>query len=1406
MIYNIVQDDDGFLWIATWNGLEKFDGYSFRNFKTHPTDSLRLLYNRLPSISTGPENGLWCQTYDMQIYVFDTHEERFIDPFSFHPTVRRCEEFSWCFNLPGGVIWLLGRDGSLWRLDGKRYREQGAVRYFPATRAERGENVFGIYPDGAGGEWILTNHGYWVYGKDEIHGLREFRRATTLQGGLLLADADGQLAIYDAATGRISDISTDSRKVNTKSIMHTLSDGRVVLVSERKISLFNPADRTIGEIDLDFSGEIMTCREQHHPDGGKTLWALTDRSDVLRIDLTSASGRNMTKPYNAGAASLGMSFIHCDKHNDIWIYPPDGHMCLYNEATGELERAYCHTERGNEPVPDFTSYIVDTQGNMWGAHTHGIQLMTFPLSHNSILNDDGIECRGMMIDSSNRLWTSFKNSMIKIYDSNYDYLGNLTQQGRIVNDRNARFGATMYDIKEDSKGRIWLGSRSHGLYLATPLPGGSAYSIRHFTPAKDDPNSISSEAIFNICEDSKGRIWIGTYGGGLNLVEEDMDGRISFRNYANSGLPTYPGRSCSKVRFITCTSRGIMMIATTDGLLTFDGNFDSPSDIRFYHNRCDIHRDSTLSGSDVAHIFEDSRHDVYLAILSGGICRLCSSDLLSEHLTFSYINRRNGLPSDMVYSINEDSRGQLWLAIDDAICRYDSGTGDIETFGRYDFHRTLPVGEVPFVIDSAGIASFGLANSVMQVDLMALSKNDYAPNLVFREAKIYTEGHGEENITIYDKDLLSLAPHQRNLSISFVALDYMNSANISYAYRLRGFNDHWIDNGHNRTASFYALPAGDYVLEVKSTNCEGVWNDRIFSLPIHIEPTFIETVWAKILYVIAFLMIALTVWYVSVYIFRLQRRIDIEQELTSMKLKFFTDVSHELRTPLTLIVNPIDEVIGDRSLSTRSREYMAMAKSNTDRMLRLINQFLDIRKIQNSKMKVYLEQTDAIGLLRKICHDFKGLAEQKRINFSFDCDIPRLVIYTDVDKLEKIVFNLLSNAFKYTPDGMSVTLSAHAEGNMLHVTVIDEGSGMEEWQMASLFKRFETLGRKKHVPSSGIGLSLVKELTDILHGHISVSGAKGVGSRFEVSIPGDYATFSHDTNAELILKDSDTMTASHDAEASDAPDIPGGERLTVLVVEDNSELRRMLVSMLNGLYNVVEACDGKDALDKLAPSNPDIIISDIMMPNVDGLELLAAVRENREWSHIPFVLLTAKSSVSERIEGLEYGADDYITKPFNASYLKARLRSIIGQRSRLFEYFMSRISDKTGPEETASAPTGSLPSLSGYDSEFVDRLSAFIEREYHRPDLTIDEMTSAMNLGRTVFNRKVKSLFHSTPIELLTTVRLRKACGFLSDSAGMTVSEITYRCGFSSPQYFNRVFKSRYGSTPLEWRKNRNNT
>ena len=816
-----------------------------------------------------------------------------------------------------------------------------------------------------------------------------------------------------------------------------------------------------------------------------------------------------------------------------------------------------------------------------------------------------------------------------------------------------------------------------------------------------------------------------------------------------------------------------------------------PEAIRFYHNICE-ERYSSLSNNDVLNITQTRRGKLIVTTQSGGINILEGHGDLSEKLIFEHYNATIGQVSDLTLSTIEDKEGNIWVVSENKISKYDA---EMNLLG--ELSDQILMAETKPVLLSSGKLFLGSLYGALCITPDELHKSDFVPPIVFSHLDIYLNNTSRRQDIYNHREVQYLQADERNFIITFAALDYVNSPAIKYAYRIKGLNDQWIDLGNNRSASLVNIPAGDYLFQVKSTNADGVWVDNVTSLSIHIAPVFGETVWAILLYTIIAVGIMLVVVYIVIRITNLQRRVDFEQQISNLKLRFFTDISHELRTPLTLITSPIDEVISNEKLSDVGMENMQVAKRNADRMLRLINQILDFRKIQNDKMKVLVEQVDVIPLILKIYGNFVPMAHTHRIDFRLICPLDTFVMYTDVDKLEKILFNLLSNAFKYTPDEKSIFLSVTCEKQILCLQVKDEGRGINAQKLNRLFTRFDTLDEADPNMSTGIGLSLVKELLNLLHGTVRVDSKLGEGSSFFVRLPGSRDTFDADANAEFILadgEDSGSETVVPDNFIEEEED----KETRILIIEDNEELRHFICGVLAREYVVFEAGNGRQGLEMTLSELPDIVISDIMMPEMDGIEYLKQVKGNSDICHIPIILLSAKSSLNDQIQGLEYGADEYITKPFSSAYLKARVDSLLKQRQMLYDYYTSKMrEEKDASLMEQLAP--STPQVTHFDDDFIRNILQSVEENIQNSEFRIDDLAEAMSMSRTVFYRKVKSLMGVSPVDFVKTMRIKRAVQLLEQDE-LTVSEVGYMSGFTTPQYFSRVFKEAMGCTPKEYK------
>lgn len=614
-------------------------------------------------------------------------------------------------------------------------------------------------------------------------------------------------------------------------------------------------------------------------------------------------------------------------------------------------------------------------------------------------------------------------------------------------------------------------------------------------------------------------------------------------------------------------------------------------------------------------------------------------------------------------------------------------------------------------------------------------------------------------------------------------------------------------------------------------------NERI--LNITILPSFWETPLAYVLYVCFVLLIIFVAVYILFTIYRLKHEVSVEQQISDIKLRFFTNISHELRTPLTLIAGPVEQVLKNDKLPADAREQLVVVERNTNRMLRLVNQILDFRKIQNKKMKMQVQQLNVVAFVRKIMDNFESVAEEHNIDFLFQTEKEALNLWVDADKFEKIVFNLLSNAFKYTPNGKMITVFIREDEGTVSVGVQDQGIGIAENKRKSLFVRFENLVDKNifNQASSGIGLSLVKELVEMHKATISVDSRLGEGSCFKVDFLKGKEHYN--SSVEFILEDSaaplsmerivDIANSSLQTEAAiaDAPDLEvsaakeeaeeSSSKELMLLVEDNQELRSFLRSIFASTYRVVEASDGMEGWSKALKYLPDIIISDVMMPEKDGIEMTRELRADMTTSHIPIILLTAKTTIESKLEGLEYGADDYITKPFSATYLQARVENLLMQRKKLQNFYRDSLTHVTVSEtpvaqgetlaghasaepDSVAAEEPVMPEMSPNDRKFMDKLVDLMEQNMDNGELVVDDLVRELAVSRSVFFKKLKTLTGLAPIEFIKEMRIKRAAQLI-ETGEFNMTQISYMVGINDPRYFSKCFKAQVGMTPTEYRE-----
>ena len=1410
-VSDIVQDSKGFIWFSTWNGLNRYDGYTFKNYKAYPGDGCTLTSNRILRIVPDQQNNIWCQTYDARVYLFESHQEKFID--ILQPFEQKSGEtyiVRKIYALSKGVSWIVCDHGAF-RVDERKLEneDEGAITpYTPEIGNLPGRKISRIEQDADGDEWIFTDKSVCIVGQKTISDKTHFTSFCENNEKMYLISSK-RLAIYNQQNKQVQyeEIPLNYSRLNC---MLSLGKDTIGIGTNNGIILFFAKSKQFRNVEMHFN--VMRLFEDSHNE----LWLFSkEQRGIVRYDpLANEQQHYETPTQNMPKAELrSRDVIFEDSQGTLWVVPHLGCLSYYDREDKELKPYYTdYSKPESKFTPVILNFYVDNQKNFWYANNFWMDKISFfPNASQLTTFDSGHETRAIMVDKQQNLWVANKKGVIRIFNPDKTLKGYLTPEG-IISPKAISFSRNIYCFTEDEQGNIWMGSKWDGIIRLSPKRDGS-FQIRNYVHKEEDPYSLSNNSVYCIYQDTKKRMWIATHGGGINLLQETANGKIRFLHNGNL-LKGYSKDKFNKVRVIKEVNNALL-VGTTEGLITFSCNFERPEDIKFYDNVRIPDLASSLSSNDVIYIYTDSHKNSYVLTFTGGINQIISDNLLTDHIQFKTYTKRNGLVSDLVLSMIEDQQRNLWVISENTLAKFDPENGTFEHYNEKHLQKEIYFSEAsPAILQNQLI--LGTDAGILKINPTAFSKSSYTPPIVFTSLKIQGV---QQQLDLDDLEELKLKPDERNVSFLFAALDYINPTSISYAYRLKGLEEKWNEVENSRTASYINLPPGNYELQIRSTNSDGVWTDNIRKLSVNVTPTFWETSWAILFYIISFILFTSTIVYIILYIYKLRHQIYMEQQLANVKLRFFTDISHELRTPLTLITSPVGEVLEHESLTPSARKLLTVVHNNTERMLRLVNQILDFRKIENKKMKLLLEKTDIVELLQKVMDNFRLIAEEKNINFRLQTDKESIHCWIDQDKVEKIIFNLLSNAFKYTPANKSITVYAHTTKDKVVISVADEGIGIDPKKQQTLFQRFETLVNNNILqPSSGIGLSLVKELIELHQGNIQVNTETGIGSEFIVTLPLDQKVYEGKENAEFILSDIPSTHNQKDSKHKaifpipekknilqeniaycDVDDKTDEEFISVLIIEDNTELRSFLNDILSGTYKVIEATNGQEGLEQALQYIPDFIISDVMMPVMDGLDMVKAIKEQRDICHIPIILLSAKSSLDDRISGLEHGIDDYITKPFSSTYLKIRIKYLLQQRKQLQELYLkqwSKTLKKTPVPIADIEPTP--PQITSFDEEFMKRVMEIMNNQMDNSDFIIDEFAKKLGMGRTVFYQKLKSLTGLSPIDFVREMRIKRAKQ-LAESGEYNVSTIAYMTGFNDPKYFSKCFKKRYGVSPSEF-------
>lgn len=933
----------------------------------------------------------------------------------------------------------------------------------------------------------------------------------------------------------------------------------------------------------------------------------------------------------------------------------------------------------------------------------------------------------------------------------------------------------VWSLLRDKKGRIWVGTWDNGIIVYDPETGEKI----NFRNDPDNPHSLGNNHVFGILEDSRGTIWVACLGGGLNRYNPE---KKNFKRYQFGN----PVNSISNDWVITLleSSHDELWISTTRGLNVLNlqtGRFHT-----FWH---DQNNPASISSDNAICLFEDSEKNIWIGTKNG------LNLFVRKDSSFIRYGMDERLPDNTINAIQEDASGNLWISSKKGLSKIVNATScpqkpTVQNFDIHDGLQGLEFNRRSALRTKEGHLFFGGMNGFNVFDPKVITTETRHPSVAFSDFLLFNKSAEigtpksplERHINECRK--VELEHYESVFTIKFSAPEYLHPQKVKYAYKLKGFDQHWTEADQSRSATYTNLNAGEYTFLVATSTGTDFNYDAAASVKITIHPPWWLSLPTKISYVI---LIVLTLYFFRRYTIisvnmknklwldHLQK--EKEEELTQMKLQFFTNISHELRTPLTIILNPLNKL---KEKWHDSSEFQ-MVHHNFVKINRLVDQILNFRRIESGAMPVNKSPFDIIQSVKTIAENFAYQARAGKIDLFLQTSHSKLLIIQDQEKTELILTNLISNALKFTPPKGEIHIETALNNETLILKVSDSGKGIPESEMEKIFDRFYSAGKTNS--SSGIGLNLVQRVAELLNGTISVESQPGLGSSFTVRL-----LVSENEILEASPGSSLIMISKITSPESTRPIIANpSENISVMVVDDDPEICATILESLKDWFYVTTETDAKEGLKQIKSVIPDLVISDVMMPAINGFELCEEIKTDLRTSHIPVILLTADNSRSGRLEGFEYGADDYLCKPFEADILTSRIRNLIKQRERLKHTLIRQ--DLTINTDSKIRES---------ERKFLQKVLDNIKEHFADPEFNANAVIEQSGMSRSVFYKKFKTVSNKSVNELIKQTRLHHASQLLAEN-NLTISEVAYLCGFSDPSYFNRVFKEEFQVTPGEF-------
>lgn len=1242
--------------------------------------------------------------------------------------------------------------------------------------------------------YVGTDNGLYLYNskKDELYSHPIFNIKTAIlsltenRGSIYIGTINGLFKLTQKTFKRISDPGVPAKAICS------ISEGYFLLAIGNALNIINAegqeqrvfTNSSLPELALNGFNIHNIYRDQKGD-----IWLSTNKG-LFNYDINNHRFSKILFAGNETKESLTVRSVLRNSKNVLYVATENG---LYTYDLTNAQSQNYQQSFSNDPkkLNDKAVYSIfqAQDGSIWmGTYFGGINYIpASSYGFKSIMSTDkgdglaGKAVSQMMEDNKRRIWVATEDGGITIYNP-------LNESYSHINTKSSPFYLTInnvHAIHDDGYGNIWVGTFLGGLHQFNTKTNTTTV----FTRKAGDPHSLSNDQVYSIYRDSRSRLWVGTQSG-LNLFDYQ-------KNRFDLFMPEVFG---SKFIYDLVEDKNgdIWFCTRNNGIY----RYTSKNNKLVHYSATGKHR--SLLSNQIISVYKDSKQQLWFGTLDGGVCRFNIDSGKFKSYTMA-----DGLVNNNVYGILEDDNGIIWLTTNRGISRLDPSTNK---FTNYDNKYGLPSNQFnfkSFLKSRSGRLYFGSINGLCYFNSTEVVANIKSLPLVFTDFQLFNKSivPGESEILTHQINYnakVELKYSENVFTLHYAALNYANPGSVNYAYYLEGFEEKWNYVGDKNSVTYTNLSPGNYVFHIKAVTPSGEEISLERTLKIHVSPPFYLSGIAFFLY---FLLTGLVIYLTARFIkFLHQKKLEIQlervekekiKELTQHRLNFFTFISHEFKTPLTLILASIDKFIEDKGADFRKSSELLSVKNNASILFKLIQQLMEFRKIETDHAEVRLIRSDLIKFIRKTFFFFEDIAAKKNIELLFSSDLPRFECYYDKDKIEKICLNIMSNAIKNTESGkieMNLGASLDEEDSTnISISFTDTGKGMSAKQLKNIFNPFYNGVENRKITSegSGVGLALVNSLVNYLKGKISINSELDKGTTVQIALPVLLKLDTPDKLQEEESEFSQTDTFSEEKVQSipehTAEEVTRPEKYTLLIVEDNKELQTFLSNHFSKTYKVETASNGVSALKKIHKAPPDVIISDVRMPKMDGLELCEKIKKDEQYAYIPLILLSDSNTENIRINGFDIGADAYISKPFNLKEIELLVSNMIKSRVKLRERIIG-----TGNFITAKLPRNNK------DQEFLIKLSEVLEKRYTNPQLTTEEIAGELNMSRTLLHITLKKLLNKSANQLLNDFRLEKALFMLSN--GLSVNEIAYFCGYSDPNYFSRVFKSKFNSTPKQYK------